>query len=67
MPGNVVLTLTMQIEDLSCLETTVFDRAFDNDCTTDAEAQSQLLTSQFGSPQTYGSGDHITALIRCEH
>ncbi len=56
--------LIMQVEDLSCMETTVFDRVFDNECTTDVEAESQLLMSYTSYQDTSVTGDEITSLIR---
>ena len=56
------LVVPCQIEDLSCMETTVFDRVSDSECTTDVEAQSQLLLSTSRFPKT--DEDEICSLIR---
>ena len=54
----------VQVEDLSCMETTVFDRVFDDECTTDVEAESQLLMSATSFQAPPASGDNVTSLIR---
>ena len=54
----------MQVEDLSCMETTIFDRVFDDECTTDVEAESQLLMSAASYQAAPANEDDVTSLIR---